>query len=548
MKDYADSIAFLGQWGRFQQTVFFLLCASIMPNGFGAFTLVFVNDTPTHHCLVPDVNLTQDWQSAIIPVQVVNGKLEQSKCSRYRLDVVRNLSAQGYIPGRDVNLTELEQERCVDGWSYSTDIYESTIVSEFDLVCSEQWKQPFTSTVFFLGVLCGCFFSGQLSDRFGRKPVLFATIAVQTVFTFIQVFSSSWLMFTILLFINGLGQMSNFVAALVLGAEILTGSVRILYSSMGTMLGFAAGYMILPLLAYFLRNWKSLLLALSVPALAYLPFWWFIPESPRWLLSQGKVEEAEAIVRKAAKWNKVQAPQVVFEDCSANDTKTKENYDIFDLLRNSSIRMTTLILCFVSFTMITGYYCLSFNTSQLHADPYISCFISAAVEVPAYISSWLALRYFPRRLSVISTLLVAAVSLFLIQLVPQGLSNLSLALEMLGKYSITTGASMMFTYTAELYPTVLRNTATGVCTTVSRLGSCITPFLLDMSTYFKYLPYITMGTLAVMSAFATLFLPESFGRPLPETIQQMSRRGRIKCPCISRKHTPVPVVLLDNPL
>lgn len=71
------------------------------------------------------------------------------------------------------------------------------------------------------------------------------------------------------------------------------------------------------------------------------------------------------------------------------------------------------------FTMITGYYCLSFNTSQLHTDPYISCFISAAVEVPAYISSWLALRYVPRRLSVIATCLLGAVSLFFIQMVPQ---------------------------------------------------------------------------------------------------------------------------------
>ncbi|CAK6976290.1 Hypothetical predicted protein [Scomber scombrus] len=546
MKDYADAVAFLGQWGRFQKMVFFLLCASIMPNGFGAFTLVFVNDIPTHHCLIPDVNLSRDWHSAIIPVQVVNGKQERSKCSRYRLDVVRNLSAQGYIPGKDVNLTDLEQESCLDGWSYSTAIYQSTIVSEFDLVCSEQWKQPFTATVFFLGVLCGCFFSGQLADRFGRKPVLFATITVQTVFTFIQVFSSSWIMYTILLYINGLGQMSNFVAALVLGAETFTGNVRVLYSSMGTMLGFSAGYMILPFLAYFLRDWKSLQLALSVPCLVYIPFWWFIPESPRWLLSQGRVEEAEAIVRKAAKWNKVQAPPVIFDNYSVNKTKTKENYNVLDLLRNSSIRITTLILCFVSFTMITGYYCLSFNTSQLHTDPYISCFISAAVEVPAYVSSWLALRYVPRRLSVIATCLLGAVSLFFIQLIPQSLSNLSLALEMAGKYFITTGASMMFTYTAELYPTVLRNTATGLCTTVSRMGSCITPFLLDMGTYFKSLPYITMGTLSVASAFATLFLPESFGRPLPETIEHMSKRGRITCPCVTRKEVPVPVALLDS--
>lgn len=152
--------------------------------------------------------------------QVVNGKQELSKCSRYRLDVVRNLSAQALIPGRDINLTDLEQEGCLDGWSYSRDIYQSTIVSEvsicvrtsaivvfkdcnintylicssilcnfffenckcfvallflnvyfnawlfqFDLVCSEQWKQPFTSTLYFLGVLVGSFFSGQLSDR-----------------------------------------------------------------------------------------------------------------------------------------------------------------------------------------------------------------------------------------------------------------------------------------------------------------------------------------------------------------------------------------------
>ncbi|KAF1378330.1 hypothetical protein PFLUV_G00189420 [Perca fluviatilis] len=548
MNDY-DKTAFLGQWGRFQQTVFFLLCASVVPNGFAAFSVVFLTDIPSHHCLVPEVNLTQDWRNAIIPIEVVHGKQRLKRCSRYRLDVVRNLSAQGLFPDRDVNLTDLEQESCVNGWSYSRDIYQSTIVSEFDLVCSDQWKQSFTSTVYFLGILIGSFISGQLSDRFGRKPVFFATLAVQTLFSFVTIFSPSWTVFFILFFTSGLGQFSNYVSAIVLGTEILTGNVRVMFSSLGVSLGFAVGYMTLPLLAYFLRDWKSLLLAISLPGLLYLPLWWFIPESPLWLLSQGRVEEAETIVRKAAKMNKVEAPQVIFDNYSvhADETKAhpKQHHNVFNLLRTKNIRNMTVILCLVWFTLSTGYSVLSLNTSRLHANPYLSCFISAAVEVPAYISSWLALRYLPRRLSTISVLLLGGVSLYLIQLVPESLSDLSVALEMLGKFGISTGIALMFVYTAELYPTVLRSTATGTCTTVSNLGSCIAPSLIHLSEYFKYLPHITVGTLAVMSAFAAFFLPESFGRPLLQTIQQMQS---MKFPFITRKDHSKPVVLFESHL
>ncbi|KAM3601502.1 uncharacterized protein V6R79_013839 [Siganus canaliculatus] len=552
MKDYDETIAFLGQWGLFQKIVFFLLCLSIVPNGISTFSVVFIAATPSHHCLVPDVNLTQDWYDAIIPIEIVNGKTQRRSCHRYRLDLVRNLSAQGLIPGRDVNITDLEVERCVDGYYYSRDTYQSTLVSEFDLVCNDQWKQPFTSTVYFLGVLVGSFFSGQLSDRFGRKPVLFATMAIQTVFNFIQIFSPSWEVFCVLFFLNGLGQISNYVAAFVLGTEILTGEVRIIFSSMGVCLGFTIGYMMLPLFAYFLRTWESLMLGVTLPGLINIPLWWFIPESPRWLLSNGRVAEAEAVLRKAAKLNKVPAPEVIFEDCSPSisgpKTENKKYHNILNLLRTSNIRNPAFILCLVWLTITVGYFGLSLNTSQLHADPYLSCFFSAAVEVPAYICSWLALRHLHRRWSVIFVLLLGGLSLYFIQLIPSNLMSVSVALEMLGKGALTAGTALLFVYAAEIFPTVLRNTAVGLCTMVSRVGSCTAPFLMNLGVYFQYLPYIILGTLSVVSAFTALFLPETYGRPLPQTMEEMLEADRIKCPCIGQKEAPDPTIVLESEL
>lgn len=58
------------------------------------------------------------------------------------------------------------------------------------------------------------------------------------------------------------------------GTEIFTGNVRVLFSSMGVCLAFAFGFMMLPLFAYFLRDWTYLLLGISLPGLLYFPLWW----------------------------------------------------------------------------------------------------------------------------------------------------------------------------------------------------------------------------------------------------------------------------------
>lgn len=76
------------------------------------------------------------------------GKQERSSCSRYELDLVKNLSALGIRPGLELvhNLSalasgpesvfsNLNQEGCKDGWTYSTEHYQSTVVTEVLSYC-----------------------------------------------------------------------------------------------------------------------------------------------------------------------------------------------------------------------------------------------------------------------------------------------------------------------------------------------------------------------------------------------------------------------------
>lgn len=63
------------------------------------------------------------------------------------------------------------------------------------------------------------------------------------------------------------------------------------------------GYMILPILAYFIRDWRDLQLAISLPSVGLLITWCYLPESPRWLIRKGKWGQAEYILHKAAQKN-----------------------------------------------------------------------------------------------------------------------------------------------------------------------------------------------------------------------------------------------------
>lgn len=523
--DYDKSTAFLGEWKPYDWRTFILVSLTIVPCGLTGMSVVFFADTPPHRCHIPvEANLSAAWRNSSIPLEKdrESGAMTHSQCARYNLDTLRGFSNMRLEPG-DVNLSSVEKERCVDGWEYDKSTYMSTIVTEWNLVCDDGWKAPLPSSVSSGGVLAGSLISGQLSDRFGRKIVLFAALLFHNAVCILQTFSPSFLVFIALQIVVGMSRISLYISAFVLGAEILSPRVRAAFSTAGVCLFFAAGYMLMPLVAFFIRDWKNLLLSLNLPCCALLALWWYVPESPRWLLSKGRLEKADFIIRKAAKVNKMEAPEIIFQyqQTAQSSEKKKASYNICDLLRWGSVRWLSFTLWIVWNSVTIAYFALSLNTANLDGDPYLNCFFSAAVEVPAYVLSWAMFHWWSRRLCLSSSLIMGGVVLLFIPFIPMNLKTLAVALEMLGKFGATTAFALLYAYTAELYPTVLRNTAVSACSMASIVGSIIAPYLIYLRSYWVSLPYVLMGTITVLSGLLSLLLPESHGLPLPETVSQM---------------------------
>lgn len=64
---------------------------------------------------------------------------------------------------------------------------------------------------------------------------------------------------------------------------------------------FILGYFTLPIIAYFVREWRYLQLVTSVPWVLTWSYFWLIPESPRWLITAGKKKEAIQLLTHIAK-------------------------------------------------------------------------------------------------------------------------------------------------------------------------------------------------------------------------------------------------------
>ncbi|KAB7493646.1 Solute carrier family 22 member 3 [Armadillidium nasatum] len=311
-KDLSASEAFglllehVGGGGKFQLRIFFIASISGAFFSFNSVSAAFLAASPEFKCNAPTYSSENSYLHIEESSQYGNGSdIWKPKCHYFDMSDSNNFSIEDIKDMNNISFHDFEKE--CESWSYDDSIYKSTVVTEWDLVCEKRWMMSFVQASYMIGILTGSLVLSELSDTFGRRKVSLLASVGFFLSSLATTFSMNFVMFLVLRFISAFFISGMFIANFVLVMEFCSQEKR---SIMGIMYQIfsAISLCILPLIAYYLRNWRSLQLAISIPSAILLLYFKLLPESPRWLFCKGREEEAMEILRKVAEVNKRRLP------------------------------------------------------------------------------------------------------------------------------------------------------------------------------------------------------------------------------------------------
>lgn len=296
----------------------------------------------------------------------------------------------------------------------------------------------------------------------------------------------------------------------------------------------------MPGVAYLTRNFRYLQLVASVPEILFLFGFFFLPESPRWLLSHGRIQEAEAIIRKGAAKNGHTTPDInsrlkhltkKYTDELENQTHNKPvAISFIGLWKTPNLRKSTLVLYFTWFVSTFAYYGFSLSTNDMGGDPFINFLISGAVEFPAYGLAIIVLKRFGRRKPLMCFLVIGGIaSICTSGFLGEDSFNYTfrVTLAMIGKFCVTAAVAINYVYSAEVFPTVLRNIGVGSCSMIGRIGSTLSPFVKELGQIsHPVIPHVMFGVFFLVDSIAIFFvLPETSTQDMPDTLQEAENQA-----------------------
>ncbi|XP_030075174.1 solute carrier family 22 member 6-B isoform X1 [Microcaecilia unicolor] len=526
--------------GPFQMVHVTLLCFPLLLVPSHNLMQIFTAAVPAHRCHISidgdhkanithypntsgGANFSKDPWHAFVPMDA-DQKPEQ--CLRFKAPqwqlLAGNTSSVGY-----------ETEICIDGWEYDRSIFTSTIVSEWNLVCDLRSSKEFAQSIYMAGVLVGAFVFGGLADRFGRRSILLWCSLQIAVMGSGAAFAPNFPAYCIFRFFTGMGLSGLLLNDFSLAVEWIPIKFRdIVFTALGYCITLSQ--LILAGVAYGIRDWHYLQLALSLPYFIVFLYSWWVPESARWLVLNNKPEVALKTLKWVARMNGKQeeGENISLEALKAEIQKgvmaMTSRHSVFDLFRTPSMCKITCCMTLVWFSASFAFFALAMDIQKFGLDIYLAQVIFGGTEVPLRILAIISLTHISRRFTLALYLLLAGLLVLASLAVPNGMPKMEITLVVLGKGFLGATLLCAYLYTVELFPTVLRQTGMGFTNMMMRLGAVVAPVILMTKDYVSFLPTLVFGLLPMLCSILFIFLPETLGQPLADTIEQVEERSKIK--------------------
>jgi MFS family permease len=190
---------------------------------------------------------------------------------------------------------------------------------------------------------------------------------------------------------------------------------------------FALGQVILGFIAWGVPQWRTLTQVLYAPQLLVVSYFWILSESVRWLMSKGRYEESETILKKVAKMNRKELSGKSLDAlrASAEAEKTaikpKEKWLPVLVFKSRVLLSRCLVTPIWWITNTLVYYGMNINAVNLSGNRYLNYAIVAAIEIPGYWTAILLLDRLGRKPVLITAYWLCAVCQFAFAFLPDGM-------------------------------------------------------------------------------------------------------------------------------
>ncbi|KAI5638920.1 sugar transporter domain-containing protein [Phthorimaea operculella] len=540
LKDLDDLFPYIGGFGWFQRYLFLMMIPYASFFAFVYFAQIFMTLVPEQHwCYVEELgNLTlEERRSLSIPPAVGHGGFD--KCMVY-----------------DVNWTEVLQngvqqpdakwpvKKCAGTWEYNfTDVPYETIATQLDWVCEKDSYASTAQAVFFCGAILGGFIFGYIADKYGRIPALVGSNMAGFVAGVGTAFSNSFWSFCVCRFLVGLAYDNCFIIMYIVAVEYVGPKWRTFVANMSIAVYFTYVASALPWIALACSDWRIYALVTSVPIVFAILTPCLLPESARWLISQGRIDEAMKILKRIERINRKNIPDEIIKEFKETAVEIAQSeaeckkYSALDLFKTPRLRKHSLLLVIIWVCIAMVFDGHVRNVGSLGLDIFLTFSVATFTEFPADLLLIAILDCVGRRWLSCLSMVISGIFSLLATTVPVGIPSASLAI--VGRFSVNISYNIGMQYAAELLPTVVRGQGLAMIHISGYLATILVPYIVYLAVIETYIPLLILGALGIFGGCLCLLLPESTGKEMPQTIQDGEEYGRGQkfwaIPCIENR-------------